>query len=52
LALPAISENLPANRKLQGDVDCLEQRRILDDQAVWLEDRLAQPDFLVVDAAE
>jgi len=33
-------------------VDHLEQRRILHDQAVRLQDRLPQPDFLVGDAAE
>ena len=33
-------------------IDYLEQRRILHDQAVRLQDRLAQPDFLVGDPAE
>ena len=33
-------------------VDRLEQRRVLHDQRVGLEDRLAQPDLLVVDTTE
>ena len=35
-----------------NNVDRLEQRHVLDDQRIRRDDRLAQPDFLVIDPAE
>src|SRR5215831_10511051 len=51
-AFVGIDEEIAVRPEPLEHVDCFEQRRILDDQAVRFEDRLAQPDFLVVDAAE
>ena len=47
-----VDEQITIRLQALEDVDRLEQRRVLHDQGVGLEDRLAQPDLLVVDAAE
>src|SRR6266511_2463271 len=51
-AFVGIDEEIAVRPEPLEHVDCFEQRWILDDQAVRLEDRLTQPDLLVVNAAE
>ena len=50
--LVGVDEQIAVRLEAREHVDRLEQGRVLDDQAVRLEDRLAQPDLLVGDAAE
>jgi len=51
-AVRGIEQNATAYGQALEQVDLLEQRRILDDQCVWLQHRLADADLLVIDAAE
>ena len=50
--LVGVDQQIAVGAQAGEHIDHLEQRRILHDQAVRLQDRLAQPDFLVGDPAE
>src|ERR1019366_8494193 len=50
--LVGVDQQIAVAAQAGEHVDHLEQRRVLHDQAVRLQDRLPQPDFLVGDAAE
>ena len=50
--LVGVDQQIAVAAQAGEHVDHLEQGRILHDQAVRLQDRLAQPDFLVGDSAE
>jgi hypothetical protein len=51
-AAPAVDEHVAVAPESLKDVDLVQQRRVLDDQHVRGDDRLAQADLAVVDAAE
>src|ERR1043165_9097239 len=48
----AVDQQISGGLEPLENVDRLEQGRVLHDQGIGLENRFAQPDFLVVDAAE
>ena len=48
----AVDQHVAVGLQALEDVDLVQQRRVLDDQHVGREDRLAQADLAVVDAAE
>ena len=47
-----VDEDVALARQAAEHIHLVQQRRVLDDQRVGLQDRLAQADLLVVDAAE
>src|SRR4051794_26633422 len=49
---PAVDQDVCIPAGAVEDVDLVQQRRVLDDQAVWLGDRLSRANRLVIDAAE
>src|SRR5450631_714549 len=51
-ALIGIDEEIAGVLKALENVDRLEQRHVLDDQRIRLDDRFTQPDFLRIDPAE
>ena len=51
-ALRRVEQDVPARGQAVEQIDLVQERRVLDDQRVGLQHRLAQPDLLVVDAAE
>ena len=52
IAAPGVDQQVTARIEPAEQVDLVQQRRVLDDQRVGVDDRLAQPDLAIVDAAE